>query len=78
MDKVDESDSVVHFTVNLGLLHTLARHWVIADDFRECCSREVFLAGLLFCAVLSRVLVHWLETVCFTAKLVMCFLEELA
>lgn len=52
MHKVDESDSVVHFSVDLGLLHAFTRHGVVANNLRERRGREVLLARLFLSAVL--------------------------
>lgn len=67
-----------HTAINLRLLHTLARHGVVANYLRKRCSREVFLAWLFFCVVFPRVLIHPLQSVRFPAKLVMALFEEFA
>lgn len=65
-------------SINLALLHVLARHRVRLDDVRKRVGLEVPLAGLLLGVVLSSILLHALEVVVPASKLVLSLLKELA
>lgn len=65
-------------SVDLALLHVLSRHRVRLDDVRQSVGLEILLARLFLSATFSGVLLHALQVIGTSAKLILSLFEEVS